>query len=191
MNVLRRISVFIVIIWWVFVPVDKNLFVSITIGDYSTDNTNIFFALLTVLFFNACSSLQVTEEAVADQSVAGVSLTSKSTAVQAVLANAVVYFEYDKFTLTAKSIQTLKGVSGLMKRNPKTTISIEGHADERGTREYNLALGQRRAESVANYLIANGIKRNRLITKSYGEERPLSLGSNDTAWSKNRRVEIK
>jgi peptidoglycan-associated lipoprotein len=153
--------------------------------------TNIFFALLTVLFFNACSSLQVTEEAVADQSVAGVSLTSKSTAVQAVLANAVVYFEYDKFTLTAKSIQTLKGVSGLMKRNPKTTISIEGHADERGTREYNLALGQRRAESVANYLIANGIKRNRLITKSYGEERPLSLGSNDTAWSKNRRVEIK
>ena len=153
--------------------------------------TNILFALLTVLFFNACSSLQVTEEAVADQSVAGVSLTSKSTAVQAVLANAVVYFEYDKFNLTAKSIQTLKGLSGLMKRNPKTTISIEGHADERGTREYNLALGQRRAESVANYLIANGIKRNRLITKSYGEERPLSLGSNDTAWSKNRRVEIK
>ena len=154
-------------------------------------STNLFFALLTLLFFNACSSLQVTEEAVADQSVAGVSLTSKSTAAQAVLANAVVYFEYDQSNLTVKSIQTLKGVSGLMKRSSKITISIEGHADERGTREYNLALGQRRAESVANYLIANGIKRNRLITKSYGEERPLSLGSNDTAWSKNRRVEIK
>ena len=78
-----------------------------------------------------------------------------------------------------------------MRRNVKITISIEGHADERGTREYNLALGQRRAESVASYLIANGVKRNRLITKSYGEERPLSLGSNDTAWSRNRRVEIK
>ena len=153
--------------------------------------TNSFFALLTLLFFNACSSLQVTEEAVADQSVAGVSLTSKSTAAQAVLANAVVYFEYDQSNLSAKSIQALKGVSGLMKRSPKMTISIEGHADERGTREYNLALGQRRAESVANYLIVNGIKRNRLIIKSYGEERPLSLGSNDTAWSKNRRVEIK
>jgi len=153
--------------------------------------TNTFFALLTLLFFSACSSLQVTEEAVADQSVAGVSFTSKSTAVQAVLANAVVYFEYDQSNLTAKSIQALKGVSGLMKRNQKMTISIEGHADERGTREYNLALGQRRAGSVANYLIANGIKRNRLVTKSYGEERPLSLGSNDTAWSKNRRVEIK
>ena len=142
--------------------------------------TNSFLTLLTILIFSACSSVQVTEEAVADQSVAGVSITSKSTATQAVLANAVVYFEYDQFNLTAKSIQALKGVSELMKRNSKITISIEGHADERGTREYNLALGQRRAESVANYL----------ISKSYGEERPLSLGSNNTAWSKNRRVEI-
>ena len=152
---------------------------------------NSFFTLLTLIIFSACSSVQVTEEAIADQSVAGVSITSKSTATQAVLANAVVYFEYDRFNLTSKSIQALKGVSELMKRNSKITISIEGHADERGTREYNLALGQRRAESVANYLVANGINRIRLITKSYGEERPLSLGSNDTAWSKNRRVEIK
>ena len=152
---------------------------------------NSFFTLLTLLIFSACSSVQVTEEAVADQSVAGVSITSKSTATKAVLANAVVYFEYDRFNLTSKSIQALKGVSELMIKNSKITISIEGHADERGTREYNLALGQRRAEAVANYLVANGINRNRLITKSYGEERPLSLGSNDTAWSKNRRVEIK
>ena len=152
---------------------------------------NSFFTVFTLIIFTACSSVQVTEEAVADQSVAGISITSKSTATQAVLANAVVYFEYDQFNLTSKSIQALKGVTELMKKNAKITISIEGHADERGTREYNLALGQRRAESVTNYLIANGINRNRLITKSYGEERPLSLGSNDTAWSKNRRVEIK
>ena len=152
---------------------------------------NSLFTLLTLIIFTACSSVQVTEEAVADQSVAWVSITSKSTATQAVLANAVVYFEYDQFNLTSKSIQALKGVAELMKRNAKITISIEGHADELGTREYNLALGQRRSESVANYLVANGINRNRLITKSYGEERPLSLGSNDTAWSKNRRVEIK
>ena len=152
---------------------------------------NSFFTLLTLIIFSACSSVQVTEEAIADQSVAGVSISSKSTATQAVLANAVVYFEYDQFNLTTKSIQALKGVSELMNRNSKITISIEGHADERGTREYNLALGQRRAESVANYLISNGVNRNRLITKSYGEERPLSLGSNDVAWPKNRRVEIK
>jgi len=152
---------------------------------------NTFFALSLIIIISACSSVQITEESVSDQRVAGVSITSKSTATQAVLANAVVYFDYDQSNLTAKSIQALKGVSDLMKRNQKITISIEGHADERGTREYNLALGQRRAESVASYLIANGVSRNRLITKSYGEERPLSLGSNDTAWSKNRRVEIK
>ena len=152
-------------------------------------NTLITFS--TLLIFVGCSSLQVTEESVANQSVAGVSISSKSTATQAVLANAVVYFEYDKSNLTAKSIQALRGVSDLMQRNSKITLSIEGHADERGTREYNLALGQRRAESVANYLISNGIKRNRLNVKSYGEERPLALGSNDTAWSKNRRVELK
>tara|TARA_Y100001980_G_C14516530_1_gene291845 strand:- start:703 stop:1176 length:474 start_codon:yes stop_codon:yes gene_type:complete len=147
---------------------------------------------LSILFiFAGCSSLQVTEESVANQNVAGVSISSKSTATRAVLANAVVYFEYDKFNLTAKSIQALKGVSDLMQRNSKITLSIEGHADERGTREYNLALGQRRAESVASYLIANGVKRNRLNVKSYGEERPLALGSNDSAWSKNRRVELK
>jgi len=152
---------------------------------------NTVFASTALIIFTACSSLQVTEESVSNQAVAGVMVSPKSQATQAVLANAVIYFEYDKFTLTSKSIQALKGVVTLMRKNPKITLSLEGHADERGTREYNLALGQRRSESVANYLIANGIKRNQLSVKSFGEERPLSLGSNDSAWSKNRRVEIK
>ncbi len=94
---------------------------------------NTFLALSLMLIFSACSSVQITEEAVSDQSVAGVSITSKSTATKAVLANAVVYFDYDQFNLTSKSIQALKGVSDLMKRNQKITISVEGHADERGT----------------------------------------------------------
>ena len=152
---------------------------------------NTVFASLALILFSACSSVQITEESVSNQAVAGVTVSSKSTETQAVLANAVVYFEYDEFTLTSKSIQALKGVVDLMIKNKKITLSLEGHADERGTREYNLALGQRRSESVASYLIANGIKRNQLSVKSYGEERPLSLGSNDSAWSKNRRVEIK
>ena len=152
---------------------------------------NTIFASTALIIFTACSSLQVTEESVSNQAVAGVIVSPKSQATQAVLANAVIYFEYDKFTLTSKSIQALKGVVTLMRKNPKIMLSLEGHADERGTREYNLALGQRRSESVANYLIANGIKRNQLSVKSFGEERPLSLGSNDSAWSKNRRVEIK
>ena len=152
---------------------------------------NIAIASTALIIFSACSSLQVTEESVSNQAVSGVTISSKSMATKAVLANAVVYFEYDKFTLTTKSIQALKGVVDLMSINPKIVLSLEGHADERGTREYNLALGQRRSESVASYLIANGIKRSQLSAKSYGEERPLSLGSNDLAWSKNRRVEIK
>ena len=152
---------------------------------------NIALASTALIIFSACSSLQVTEESVSNQAVAGVTISSKSMATKAVLANAVVYFEYDKFTLTTKSIQALKGVVDLMSNNPKIVLSLEGHADERGTREYNLALGQRRSEAVANYLIANGVKRSQLSAKSYGEERPLSLGSNDSAWSKNRRVEIK
>jgi len=152
---------------------------------------NIALASTALIIFAACSSLQVTEESVSNQAVAGVTISSKSMATKAVLANAVVYFEYDKFTLTTKSIQALKGVVDLMSNNPKIILSLEGHADERGTREYNLALGQRRSEAVANYLIANGVKRSQLSVKSYGEERPLSLGSNDSAWSKNRRVEIK
>ena len=152
---------------------------------------NIALASTALIIFSACSSLQVTEESVSNQGVAGVIISPKSMATKAVLANAVVYFEYDKFTLTTKSIQALKGVVDLMSNNPKIVLSLEGHADERGTREYNLALGQRRSEAVANYLIANGVKRSQLSAKSYGEERPLSLGSNDSAWSKNRRVEIK
>ena len=151
---------------------------------------NSLFTLLTLIIFTACSSVQVTEEAVADQSVAGVSITTKSTATQAVLANAMVYFEYDQYNLTSKSIQALKGVTELMKKNSKITISIEGHADERGTREYNLALGQRRAEAVSDYFVLNGISKNRITVKSFGEEKPVAFGQDETSYSKNRRVEI-
>ena len=150
--------------------------------------TNSFLTLLTILIFSACSSVQLTEEAVADQSVAGVSITSKSTATQAVLANAVVYFEYDQFNLTAKSIQALKGVSELMKRNSKITISIEGHADERGTREYNLALGARRANSAREFLVSRGIESTRIQTVSFGKERPVELCSNEKCYRDNRRA---
>ena len=126
---------------------------------------NSLFTIFTLIIFTACSSVQVTEEAVSDQSVAGISITSKSTASQAVLANAVVYFEYNQFNLTSKSIQALKGVTELMKKNAKITISIEGHADERGTREYNLALGQRRAESVTCLLYTSPSPRDATLSR--------------------------
>jgi peptidoglycan-associated lipoprotein len=152
--------------------------------------------LIAIIFLSSCSSMNITEEKVNSGDVKTVeagSLNNENIRYDsmAVFANATIYFEFDKSTLTSKSIQTLKSAVNALNDNSSIQITLAGHADERGTREYNLALGQRRAESVANYLIANGIKRNRLITKSYGEERPLSLGSNDSAWSKNRRVEIK
>ena len=102
-----------------------------------------------------------------------------------------VLFSIDQSDLDQSGKDILVGQVKWLQANVDYKIIIEGHADERGTREYNLALGQRRSESVANYLIANGIKRSQLSVKSYGEERPLSLGSNDSAWSKNRRVEIR
>ena len=102
-----------------------------------------------------------------------------------------VFFGYDSSDLDSDALELLQDQVAWLKQNSDVTVTIEGHCDERGTREYNLALGQRRAESVANYLIANDVSRSRLIVKSYGEERPLVLGSNDSAWSKNRRVELK
>jgi peptidoglycan-associated lipoprotein len=108
----------------------------------------------------------------------------------AVFANATVYFEFDKSNLTSKSIQTLKSTVNALNDNSSIQITLAGHADERGTREYNLALGQRRAETVSDYLVLNGISKSRITVKSYGEERPAVSGQNEKSYSKNRRVEI-
>ena len=148
------------------------------------------------LFIASCSSVQVTEEAVYEDSIQSIEVTSSkaesSTHIEskAVLANATVYFEFDSFNLSTRSIQALKSITNLMQDNPAIDITIAGHADERGTREYNLALGQRRAESVADYLELKGISRSRLTLKSYGEEMPMTLGSNERSWARNRRAEI-
>ena len=149
-----------------------------------------------VLFIASCSSVQVTEEAVYEDSIQIIEVSSNRaesstpTESKAVLANATVYFEFDSFNLSTRSIQALKSITALMQDNPEIEITIAGHADERGTREYNLALGQRRAESVADYLKLKGISRSRLTIKSYGEEMPMVAGSNERSWARNRRAEI-
>jgi peptidoglycan-associated lipoprotein len=99
-----------------------------------------------------------------------------------------VFFDFDKSDLKPEARQTVEALAVWMNNYPATTITIEGHADERGTREYNLALGERRANSVRDYLIALGIDANRLSTISYGKERPAVLGSNEEAWAQNRRA---
>jgi peptidoglycan-associated lipoprotein len=98
-----------------------------------------------------------------------------------------VFFDFDKSDLTPAARATAEAVSVWMNNYPAVTVTVEGHADERGTREYNLALGERRANSVNDYLVALGINPNRLSTISYGKERPAILGSNEEAWAQNRR----
>jgi peptidoglycan-associated lipoprotein len=99
-----------------------------------------------------------------------------------------VYFGTDSVSLNAESKQTLDRQAAFLRRYPTISLRIEGHADERGTREYNLALGDRRAQSAREYLVAQGISSSRLSTTTYGKERPEAIGASETAWSKNRRA---
>ena len=98
-----------------------------------------------------------------------------------------VFFDFDKFDLKPPSRATLDKQAAWLKRYPQARLSIEGHCDERGTREYNLALGERRANAAKNYLVNQGIAASRLTTISYGKERPQVAGGNESAWSQNRR----
>ena len=98
-----------------------------------------------------------------------------------------VFFATNKSVLTTASRDTLRKQAAWMRKNKTIAVSIEGHADERGTREYNLALGERRANAVKDYLLTYGISGSRLSVISYGKERPVNSGSSPLAWSQNRR----
>lgn len=98
-----------------------------------------------------------------------------------------VFFDFDSYELTPEARSQLEKQAAWLKTYPQATVTIEGHCDERGTREYNLALGERRASAVKNYLVALGVDGNRAQTISYGKERPAVLGSNEESWSQNRR----
>ncbi|MEQ8166231.1 MAG: peptidoglycan-associated lipoprotein Pal [Alphaproteobacteria bacterium] len=99
-----------------------------------------------------------------------------------------VFFDFDRYNIDGEAEDTLKAQAAWLESNPSVTVTVEGHADERGTREYNLALGERRANAVKNYLVALGIDDGRITTISYGKERPAVEGSNEAAWAKNRRA---
>ena len=101
----------------------------------------------------------------------------------------VFYFAYDSSTLTPEAIDALNAHIAVLATSAGK-IRLEGHTDERGTREYNLALGERRANTVRDYMVLNGIDSYRIETISYGEERPLAYGSGENNWAQNRRVEL-
>jgi len=98
-----------------------------------------------------------------------------------------VFFNFNKYEIRADSQKTLKAQASWLQQNSSLSITIEGHCDERGTREYNLALGEQRANAVKDYLVALGVSASRITTISYGEERPVALGHKDSAWTQNRR----
>ena len=99
-----------------------------------------------------------------------------------------VYFEFDKSALNSEALAVLREQAGFLKNYPSTKIMIEGHCDERGTREYNLALGDRRASAARDFLVANGIDDKRIKLISYGKEKPFVAGSDSTSWAINRRA---
>ena len=106
----------------------------------------------------------------------------------AVNGQTVIYFDLDRFNISSASAATLQAQAQYFAQYPQLTFTIEGHADERGTREYNLALGERRANAAKNYLTSIGIAPNRIAVVSYGKERPVALGSDEQSWAQNRRA---
>lgn len=99
-----------------------------------------------------------------------------------------ILFDTDRFNVDSEDQLTLQKQAQWLARYPNTRITVEGHADERGTRDYNLALGERRANSAKNYLISVGVDAGRIQTVSYGKERPAAMGSDESAWAQNRRA---
>lgn len=99
-----------------------------------------------------------------------------------------VLFDTDKYDIDSQDQQTLQSQAQWLMANPNVRVTIEGHCDERGTREYNLALGERRANAAKNYLVSLGVPESRISTISYGKERPQAMGSDESAWAQNRRA---
>ena len=144
---------------------------------------SITILLLTVFLYSCTSTGGMEDTSTGLYEKGGMSYLDKDGTVPA-----KIYFDYDSYLLTSMAESTLDMQVTWMDQNPDKFILIEGHCDERGTREYNLALGERRANSVREYLTSMGIAEGRLNTVSYGKERPDLEGSYDDAWQKNRRA---
>ena len=144
---------------------------------------NFVLVLFSTLLISACSTAKKANVDTVDDVYTGTDTVE-------FLAKGVpdrIFFATNKSSLTTKSRDTLRKQATYLRKNKNLNVVIEGHADERGTREYNLALGEKRAQSVKNYLIGLGISPDRVSTISYGKERPAVVGSNDGSWAQNRR----
>ena len=124
------------------------------------------------------------------QNLAGASAKGVTEANKSFLAKRVVHFDYDSSELSNEDYQTLQAHAQFLNANANSKIALTGHTDERGTREYNMALGERRAKAVQSYLITNGVNATQLEAVSYGKEMPINAGHDEAAWKENRRVEL-
>ena len=124
------------------------------------------------------------------QNAAGASAKGVTEANKAFLAKRVVHFDYDSSELSSEDYQTLQGHAQFLVANANSRVALTGHTDERGTREYNMALGERRAKAVQSFLLTNGVQPQQLEAVSYGKEMPVNPGHTEEAWKENRRVEI-
>lgn len=124
------------------------------------------------------------------QNLAGASAKGVTAANKAFLAKRVVHFNYDSSDLSNEDYQTLQGHAQYLVANANSKVALTGHTDERGTREYNMALGERRAKAVESFLITNGVAATQLEAVSYGKEMPVDAGHDENAWKENRRVEL-
>jgi len=118
----------------------------------------------------------------------GPSLGSQAHFEDAVHGQNVIYFDTDRYNIDTPDAAALQTQAQYLARYPSINITVEGHCDERGTRDYNLALGERRANAAKNYLVSLGVDASRIRTVSYGKERPIALGSTQRAWAENRRA---
>jgi peptidoglycan-associated lipoprotein len=167
----------------------------------------LFVALACLLMLNACAKKPVAplaevapaapvvqaEAAGSGAAPAGLQneAVREAAAPGAVLNLEKVFFDFDAYTLTSPAREVLALNAEWLRQNPAARLTVEGHSDERGSDEYNLALGQRRAEAAKAYLVSLGIAAERLTSLSYGEERPAVAGSDESAWSQNRRADFR
>ena len=150
---------------------------------------NTLLILAACLVLTACATKK---EVATDNAIQGQMQSDVYTGTDSVeyLADGVpdrVFFATNETILTTASRETLRAQAAWLRKNSSINVVLEGHADERGTREYNLALGERRANSAKDYLMTYGVSSDRISVLSYGKERPVDAGSNPLAWSKNRR----
>lgn len=149
----------------------------------------LLFALALILLAGfGCAKKQVEGNGLDDDEMA---MTESERQAAMNISNGIVYFEYDRFDLTAKSKNVLTQKASVMKEVPQLRVTIEGHCDERGTEEYNLALGERRARAAYEFLVNLGVNPSQMEMVSFGKLHPAVQGGGESAWSKNRRDEFK